>query len=143
MTVQTFAPFPNIDRCASVLDGARLRSNVAEAWVMLTVRPGSPWSRHVVTRMWAGHAYALRSFALACSSECASRGYKEPYRARLEALDFSDTGFPAWWGDPLTHLRYRSLLRAKLPDWYVPRLPVEVDVPFDYPIPRLSPKRKR
>lgn len=141
--MQTFAPYPDIDRCASVLDGARLRSNVAEAWVMLTVKPGSPWSRHVVTRMWAGHEYALRSLALACSSECARRGYKEPYRARLEALTFPDTGFPSWWGDPSVHHRYRSLLRAKLPDWYRPRLPVEEDVPFNYPIPMLSKRKNR
>ena len=82
--MQTFAPYPDIDRCASVLDGAR-----------------------------------------------------------LEALTFPDTGFPSWWGDSLVHWRYRSLLRAKLPDWYRPRLPVEEDVPFDYPIPMLSRRKNR
>jgi hypothetical protein len=34
-------------------------------------------------------------------------------------------------------------LRAKLPDWYRPRLPAEEDVTFDYPIPMLSKRKNR
>lgn len=116
--MQTFLAYPDFREAARVLDPSRLGNQFyREGLTLLRGR----WPRHPAAKMWAGHAFALGQYLLACHAELAARGRQYPHhvaevRAIMAAAPHQRP--PAWLGEPAFHAAHRSNLLRKDPDWY-------------------------
>ena len=137
--MQTFLPFPGLDRSARCLDRARLGKQRVEVVQLLRALAGETkgWSSHPAAIMWRGHEVALCRYGVAVCDEWTRRGYLD---TRLPVIvDLSDRfpgtdAPPPWLGDAAFHLAHRSNLRRKDPGHYSPeRLGPAWDVPDDLP----------
>jgi len=116
--MQTFMPYPDMDRCAKVLDRQRLGKQRVECQQILqALAGGTGWSNHPATKMWRGHERALAIYGLSMTTEWVKRGYKDTRRPVLIELakSFSHTSViePAWWGDPRVHHSHQAMLLRK------------------------------
>jgi hypothetical protein len=82
--VQTFLPYADFDRSASVLDTVRLgKQRVETLQVMraLTI-PNYGWRHHPVVRMWRGFRPALMAYQDAVCDEWERRGHADTCREK-------------------------------------------------------------
>jgi len=121
--LQTFLPYPDFARSASVLDRQRLGKQRLEALHLLRklrgLAHGPGWTNHPALRMWRGHEEALAEYGMAICAEWRARGYVDnllPEFVRLRG-DAPAT-LPAWFGDERLHASHRSNLLRKFPEWY-------------------------
>lgn len=140
--MQTFVPYPDMQRSAQVLDSRRLGKQRVE--VLQIVRaltwPTYAWKNHPAVLMWRGHEAALGLYAAAVCQEWIARGYNDTCDLKIRT-DLADAGFidipatqeeaalPSWWGDDAVHRSHRSSLLRKDPEHY--RLLFEPDLPDD------------
>lgn len=121
-TMQTFVPYDDVHRIASVLDRRRLNKQRIEAFQVLRAitDPTYGWQRHPAVHMWRGHGGALRLYGLAmCDEWLAQDGADNTdLRGRIAAFQFDHADFPAWWGDDRVHQSHRSNLLYKQPEYY-------------------------
>jgi hypothetical protein len=144
--VQTFLPYPDFARCASVLDLKRLGKQRVEALQILRALtvPGYGWRHHPAAKMWKGYEEALGAYGVAICREWCRRGHADTCDAKIreelaglgittvreqEALARA-RALPPWLGDEDFHRSHRSSLLAKDPEWYGG---VFTDVPPDLP----------
>ena len=141
--MQTFLPYADFDRSASVLDTVRLgKQRVETLQVMraLTI-PNYGWRHHPVVRMWRGFRPALMAYQDAVCDEWERRGHADTCREKtLVELDADhldgtayrarDFALPAWFGDEEFHRSHRSNLLRKDAEFYAE---VASDVPPDLP----------
>lgn len=120
--MQTFVPYPDIQKSMEVLDRQRLGKQRVETLQILNALAGfsKGWVNHPATRMWRGHELALVDYGVICCREWQERGYKDTCEDKI--LDFRvmfpDTGMPSWWGNPEVHDSHKSKLLQKFPEHY-------------------------
>lgn len=134
--MQTFVPYDDIHRIASVLDRRRLNKQRVEAFQVLRAitDPTYGWQQHPAVHMWRGHGGFLRLYGLALCDEWLAQGGADnaDLRGRIAAFDFDDDEPPLWWGDDRVHRSHRSNLLCKEPDHYT-RFWNEDEMPYFWP----------
>lgn len=132
--MQTFLPFPDLARSASVLDRQRLGKQRVETLQILNALTGNSkgWHNHPATRMWAGFEAGLACYGVAVCDEWISRGYNDTCRDKITALVSGEqVDLPPWFGDEEFHQAHRSNLLRKNREHYAPLF--EVNLPDDLP----------
>jgi hypothetical protein len=156
--VQTFLPYPDFARSASVLDDRRLgkqRVEVLQIIRALTI-PGYGWRAHPAALMWKGHEEALVAYGATICAEWRRRGFADTCEAKILA-DAGTAGIrsarsqeelaaggllPPWLGDEDLHRSHRSALLRKDPDRYRPLFGDEpADLSYVWPVPAVSGSR--
>lgn len=121
--MQTFLPYPDFYRSASVLDRMRLGKQRVESLQIIKalVVPGSGWQNHPAVLMWSGHEGALFRYLTAICKTWREHGYRdtceEKGRVLLVGRDISPED-PRWLGDERLHSSHRSNLLRKSPQHY-------------------------
>lgn len=149
--MQTFLPYPDFARTASVLDPVRLGKQRVEALQVLrglTV-PGYGWRHHPAVRMWTGYEEGLVRYGLEiCRVWCATgrqdtcagtllsdftaRVRTGPVRTQRELATAEE--LPPWLGDQDFHRSHRSALVRKDPGYYRCHFPDAPDaLPYVWP----------
>ena len=142
--MQTFLPFPGLDRSARCLDRARLGEQRVEVVQLLRALAGETkgWSNHPAAAMWLGHERALAAYGIAACDAWMSRGYLDTCLPKIidlaDRFPASSSAMPPWLGDEAFHRAHRSNLRRKDPAHYSPdRLgsawDVAADLPYQWP----------
>lgn len=138
--MQSFLPYPDYAKSASVLDRSRLgKQRVENLQIMQALVGDSRWACHPAVKMWAGYEQSLMEYQLAiCTEWTKVRGYQDTCLGKtLEIAEMSLTDLfsgeiqqPYWLGSLDFHLSHQSNLIRKRPDIYGPLWP---DVPNDLP----------
>jgi hypothetical protein len=125
--MQTFLPYADFEKTASVLDYRRLGKQRVETKQILMALNGETkgWVNHPATKMWTSYEFVLAYYGSAMSSEWKSRGYVDnllPYfvqRMReLTADGKRYNGLPWFIGHEAFHESHRSNLLRKAPEYY-------------------------
>jgi hypothetical protein len=141
--VQTFLPYRDFARSASVLDPARLGKQRVEALQVLRALELTDygWRHHPAVTMWRGRTPALVLYGLACVDAWTGTGRADTTREQIAEFspevvgatqsDLAAAGLlPSWVGNGALHLSHRAALVRKDPGFY---RPVFGDVPADLP----------
>lgn len=120
--MQTFLPYADFARSASVLDRARLGKQRLETKQILLALTGRSlgWTRHPVTLMWSGHEGSLALYGAVVCREWIQRGYKDntlPFFLH-EMRMYTSRLPPHWFGREELHAAHRSNLLRKDGVWY-------------------------
>ncbi|HEY3530357.1 MAG TPA: MSMEG_6728 family protein [Nocardioides sp.] len=149
--MQTFLPYADFERSASVLDTKRLGKQRVEALQILRAltRPGYGWANHPAVLMWKGFEEALGRYGFACCEAWTGLGFGDTCAVTLaEDLRLADVhdvrtqaeldtagALPPWLGDEALHRSHRSSLVRKDPGHYGRLFPdVPDDLPYVWPI---------
>lgn len=126
--MQTFMPYPEHSRSASVLDRLRLGKQRVEAYQVLRTITGVSrgWANHPCVAMWRPYPYELILYMRAMIDEWTGRGYVDNVWSTWKALaaecdiELSIWRRPRpWWlGRPDVHASHRSNLLRKDPMHY-------------------------
>ena len=131
--MQTFLPYPDFKKSASVLDDKRLGRQRVESYQILRVLSGltKGWINHPAVRMWKGFDMALSAYMNAMIDEWENRGFRNSmYRVAVPGRYDK----PGWLGREEIHKAYRSNLLRKDPDHYRKFWPEESDeLPYIWP----------
>lgn len=137
--VNTFLPWPDLQKTAQSLDNKRLGKQRVEALQILRANLGltKGWRNHPAAVMWRGHEGYLLMYTNAMCLEWVSRGYADNVQQQLLELQETHTieGWdpPWWWGNNEFHKSHRSNLKRKDPVWY--RFRVRDSLPYKWPLP--------
>ena len=133
--MQTFLPYPDFYKSADCLDWQfshnRLNNQINEGIViaksLLGMYPeGKGWNNHPATKMWKGYELSLINYTLVCLERWNDKKMCNDIN-RLDFLasireDILDVGmsenYPDWFGNDKFHSAHRSILLAKMPQWY-------------------------
>jgi len=117
--MQTFLPYPDFKKSASVLDNARLGKQRLEAVQIIRAnRKGEGgWINHPAVVQWRGYEYALRQYLDACITEWVLRGFNNTM-CRMWLQPHETPIMPPWLGDKRYHASHRAVLLYKAPDHY-------------------------
>lgn len=132
--MQTFLPYDDFSRSASVLDRQRLGKQRVENLQIMKVLTGhtTGWANHPAVKMWSGYESALMEYQYAVCHEWTNvRGYNDTCLEKtldLIKAEYRDAVLPDWIGDTAFHISHRSNLIRKRPDIYSSIWP---DVPDD------------
>jgi hypothetical protein len=117
--MQTFLPYPNIEKSLRALDSQRLGKQRVEAFQILNILLGRTntkgWRNHPAVKMWKGHPNALKFFFNTSLKEWTRRGYRnnmQSERIRGKIV------FPEWFGNRRFHAAHRSNLLRKDKKYY-------------------------
>jgi len=127
--MQTFLPYPDFIKSASVLDYRRLGKQRIECRTILSGK----WPHHPASKMWRGYEYQLAEYGKAICTEWINRGYKDEQFQEIEKIqkNFIDTGLPKWFGNPDFHLAHQSNIIRKDFLFYSHKFPgVKNDLPY-------------
>ncbi|HEX6142526.1 MAG TPA: pyrimidine dimer DNA glycosylase/endonuclease V [Geminicoccaceae bacterium] len=119
--MQTFLPYPDVERSIACLDDRRLGKQRVETLQIFNAfaaeRAGRPygWLRHPCVRMWRGHEAFLATYFNAALEEWRRRGFRSTLAPRPAPGIVAP---PPWWGDERLHRSHRSALLRKNPDHY-------------------------
>lgn len=128
--MQTFLPYPSLDRSAACLDRLRLGNQRLETKQIINTLlkkqrgESAGWQNHPAVMMWEGHIPALADYGLVCCRHWILRGYKDTQldfflETKDRAVrDKQDLSMPAWFGDERVHRSHRAALLRKDPEWY-------------------------
>jgi hypothetical protein len=137
--MQTFLPYPDYRRSASVLDLKRLGKQRVECLQIINTLAGlsEGWQHHPAVRMWRGYESSLIDYGVSICTEWQDRGYDDTVRNMLEALRerFRVNCAPPWLGDDVFHRSHRSNLSRKLPYHYGRYWSEPTDLPYLWPDP--------
>ena len=139
--MQTFLPYSDFNKTASVLDWRRLGKQRVEAkQVLLTIDRGDDakgWRNHPAVNMWRGYETALAYYGAAICLEWIERGYNDTQLDWFrERIGNNIIHLPPWLGDDRLHISHQSNLIRKDPDYYGPLFEgVSDDVPYHWPDP--------
>lgn len=116
--MQTFLPYADYERSASVMDRQRLGKQRVEGYQILRTLLGvaKGWENHPATKMWRGYERELYAYTTACIKEWQARGYKN--NMVLPVPPGGATKVPWWLGDERLHSSHRSNLLRKAPEHY-------------------------
>jgi hypothetical protein len=118
--MQTFLPYPDFAKTASVLDYRRLgkqRLECKQIYMALT-NPTYGWQNHPAVKQWKGYESALVRYAIAICKNWRSRGYKDVQLDYFVALPHRSTKLPPWMGNEAFHASHREALLFKNLNWY-------------------------
>lgn len=117
--MNTFLPYADSKRCASVLDGLRLNKQCVEVLQILKAKPGAGWFNHPATRMWRPYRPALIQYGIDMCLEWIGRGHETIVLGQLLNLQTSEIiKVPPWMGSPGLHSSHRANLLRKDPVHY-------------------------
>ena len=110
--MQTFLPFPNIYRSASILDDKRLNKQIVEAFQIYTGRV--PTLNHPACLMWEKYKPFLRQYIHACCREYSLRfGKQHSVDMELSRVPVIDAPRPWWFRNNLSTIRTRSIFSVR------------------------------
>lgn len=117
--MQTFLPYPDIEKSMKVLDSRRLGKQRVEAFQILNIilnrTKTKGWRIHPAVKMWKGRANALKFYFNLAVREWISRGYNN--NMNLEKIR-GKTVFPNWFGNKKFHSAHKSNLLRKDKEYY-------------------------
>lgn len=118
--MQTFLPYADFAKSASVLDRQRLGKQRVECKQIMLALEGKSrgWTNHPATRMWRGYEVALAHYAIAVCNEWRNRRYKDELIYFFMARSRGTLVLPHWLGDEKFHSSHRSNLLRKDPIHY-------------------------
>ena len=123
--MQTFLPYSDFDKSASVLDMKRLgKQRVETLQIMKAILdPTYGWQNHPAVNMWRDHILSLMEYQAAICAEWTGRGYKDTCLEKSFALIEEQKPHyrivkPSWLGDEQVHLSHQSNLLRKFPEHY-------------------------
>jgi hypothetical protein len=123
--MQTFVPYPNIQKTALCLDDKRLGKQRVECFQILNTlhkRAYTPsdvyfsWKNHPAVLMWEGYEGFLNVYSIAMCEEWKKRGFKDSISEKFQAPITYEK--PWWWGEKELHLSHQSKLLSKKYDHY-------------------------
>lgn len=134
--MQTFLPYADFQRSASVLDYRRLGKQRVENMQVLNIlldrTETKGWRNHPVTLMWTGYESALQQYQNTVLSEWVARGYRN--NIPFEEID-SPVVLPSWIGSDDFHISHQSNLLRKDFSYYSQFFPgVAPDIPYLWPV---------
>lgn len=122
--MQTFLPYRDFDKVATVLDNKRLNKQILECYQILKVLsnddPHAGWRNHPAVKMWRGHEHGLFDYALAMIREAKRRGIKTDKNEenltvlRVEKISRWGSGIPSWLMDKAVMKRVKATHKANL-----------------------------
>lgn len=142
--MQTFLPYVDFKKSATVLDRQRLGKQRVEAYQILRITTGldphSRWRNHPAVKMWQGYSPALLHYAFEVVFEWRRRGYNDSMAELLNGtfcwLNAEKVVRPHWLGDQQFHGSHRAALLAKLPEHYTQfRWKEEPKIEYYWPAP--------
>ena len=117
--MQTFLPYPNIEKSLKVLDSKRIGKQRVEAFQILNIltkrTQTKGWRNHPVVKMWEGHTNALKLYFNKSLEEWISRGYKNNMKPEIIRGKII---FPKWFGNRKFHSSHKSNLLRKDKKYY-------------------------
>jgi hypothetical protein len=128
--MQTFLPYEDFARSASVIDTKRLGKQRVEAkqiLIALGVNVGdhignasSRWRHHPAVLMWKGHEDWLATYAVCICREWINRGCRDSLLGQFAdaAAMMPIQQYPKWLGVAEFHRSHRSNLLRKYPEHY-------------------------
>ena len=127
--MQTFVPFSDFKKSASVLDNKRLNKQLLEGRQIYAIlssgkRKGA-WVNHPAVLMWRNRENALHSYLEEIKVECDSRGISTTKNwdviTQMHDANWDRGGkilMPEWWGDVRVHQSHRNNLYIKDSEYY-------------------------
>jgi len=136
--MQTFLPYAEFDKVASVLDMKRLSKQRVETLQVMhaLLDPTYGWQNHPAVKMWRGYEWYLYLYQEAICNEWTSRGYKDTCLEKTSELMAGKpigVNKPEWLGNESFHESHRSNLTRKLPEWYGEFWDVSPELPYVWP----------
>jgi len=117
--MQTFLPYPDFEKSASVLDYRRLGKQRVEAYQLITLieNNSNSWRNHPARKMWEGYTDSLKVYLGVMISEWRRRGYVN----NIIVPPFSDLPrkSPTFIGDERFHSSHRAALLFKDREHYL------------------------
>jgi hypothetical protein len=117
--MQTFLPYPNIEKSMKSLDSRRLGKQRVEAFQILNIILGRTkskgWRNHPAVKMWAKNPNALKLYLNEAIKEWVRRGYNNTMK--FENIR-GKVVFPGWFRKRSFHSSHRSNLLRKNPEHY-------------------------
>lgn len=120
--MQTFLPYPSLEKSVKCLDSKRLNKQIVECYQILKVLNNETkgYKHHPAVLMWQGYDQGLISYAVSCCREYEVR-YKKIHsiedKLRLYCNN-TQIRFPKWYGTYKFHESHRSNLYRKDPVHY-------------------------
>jgi hypothetical protein len=127
--MQTFVPYPNLLKSASVLDNKRLNKQLLEGRQIYKIlsedKKSGAWVNHPAVKMWRNFDMGLYSYLLVIKDECVFRGIstQKNWDAITEMHKSNwnrgnNSIMPHWWGDEKVHQSHRNNLYNKNKEHY-------------------------
>lgn len=116
--IQTFLPYPNINRSLECLDYRRLGKQRVEAYQIYRANQSDykgGWQNHPIARMWRGYDDALLHYMNCSILEWVRRGYNN---TMLLADVVFPIEYPPWFSREDFHASHRSNLLRKDKEFY-------------------------
>lgn len=117
--MQTFLPYPDIEKSIKVLDSQRLGKQRVEAFQILNIildrTQTKGWRNHPAVKMWRGYSNALKIYFNSAVDEWISRGYVN--NMKLEKIS-GKIAMPKWFGNKKFHSSHRGNLLRKNKKYY-------------------------
>lgn len=136
--MQTFLPYADFEKTASILDYRRLGKQRVETLQILNVLTGrtTSWANHPAVKMWRGYEGALCHYGLVICDAWIKRGYQDTCKAKIQQIAVSIVGglMPSWMGNESFHLSHRSNLTRKDPEYYGKFWTVDSNLPYVWPV---------
>lgn len=128
--MQTFLPYPDFKKSASILDYKRLGKQRLENYQILKILLGNKnnkkgYHNHPAVLMWEGYELFLAQYYNAIIEEWVWRGYNN----NMGLIDINlvlrtnDLIIPWWFNQPKFHRSHRARLIEKDRDFYIIRFP--------------------
>lgn len=120
--MQTFLPYEDFKKTASVLDRERLGKQRSECkQIFNALYFGGGWKNHPAVRMWRGHGYWLYTYYLDIVFEwqiVRKYVHNMSLSAEVIARAQEEQARPYWLGIETFHASHRNMLVAKNPEHY-------------------------
>ena len=122
--MQTFLPYEDFVKSASVLDDKRLGKQRVEGMQILNcIENQTGWKNHPIVKMWTGHEQWLVLYTVMICHEWKQRGFKDTVMEKVlnkyEHFALEKPKWkPHWLGNEDLHSSHRANLLRKDQDWY-------------------------
>ena len=108
--MQTFLPYPNFKKSASVLDYRRLGKQRVEAMqIVNSIEKQTGWKHHPIVKMWPPYVSALKVYCNVMINEWVRQGYNNT----MSKYDIDKVIYPDWLGNEDFHSSHRANLLRK------------------------------
>lgn len=133
--MQTFLPYDDFVKSASVLDWRRLGKQRVETLQILNALtdPNYGWQNHPAVLMWKGSEQCLVEYGLTICSEWIDRGYNDTCYDKIDAFWRDYYHEPEWLGDERFHRAHRSVLLQKDYEYYSKYFDEPLDIEYWWP----------
>ena len=122
--MQTFLPYPDIQKSLESLDNKRLGKQRVESYQIISAitgrkrldgKPYKGWINHPCSVMWMDYVDALKHYYNTSIDVWVSRGFKNTMKYEDIPDNFE---LPSWIGNDMFHSSHRANLLRKEPEFY-------------------------